>query len=196
MQQTVIAVLHARTPWNRTGRIQGKKGPPLDNDGFIETVEKVQKIAAFHLFPQLVISSDLPRSVDTARTIARMIIVPWLTDKRLQECDFGSLEECFETDLASWCSPDIIESWKTYHDGTFKYDFRPMGGEDDEAVRSRHLACWHDLATITAPPFLLTTPRTIIVVGHGRGFNTLLHTLGFVPPLLRRDDVRVISYPP
>ena len=189
MLRTVIAVPHALTAWNRINRIQGKSGPPLDDRGVIEARGKAAIITELKLGPQLVIASGLPRSDDTARTIAMVLRIPWQTDERLQECCFGSLEGCFEAELVKRYSSETVRSLENYHNGTFRYDFRSMDGEDDAAVRSRHLSLWRDLATITEVP-------TIILVGHGRGLNTLLHALGLTPPLLKRGDVRVIPYAP
>jgi broad specificity phosphatase PhoE len=60
------------------------------------------------------------------------------------------------------------------------YDFRPFGGESRDDVLARHLSVIKKLNQGNET-------STILMIGHGKGLNTLLAGLGKMPNLSRGD---------
>jgi phosphoserine phosphatase len=88
-----IALLmrHGETAWNREGRVMGRQPVDLDDEGRAQ-VELAVPLAR-HLEPEIIISSPLPRAVQSAEIIARGVGgIEILTDDRLEEVRYGAWE--------------------------------------------------------------------------------------------------------
>ena len=85
----LLIVRHAKTEWNKTGRIQGRSDVPLAEESREQSAKLWQQLADKEI--SAVFSSPLSRAVDTAKLITdgRYEIV---TDARLIERDFGEYE--------------------------------------------------------------------------------------------------------
>ncbi|MBI4120832.1 MAG: histidine phosphatase family protein [Parcubacteria group bacterium] len=178
-----ILTRHTTTDWNTAGRIQGHTDVPLGLRGKVEAEELAKTLVGFDI--QLIVSSDLKRARETAEIINVRITVPLEIDPRLRECAFGTIEGLTRQQAIDLHGPLTALNWEDNH---YAYDFRPFGGEDRDSVFARHMEVLKSLST-------RKQVSTILLVGHGRGFLTLLAGLG-QPPHLERGEYRAIEYNP
>ena len=181
MKKTLILIRHLTTTWNRRKRIQGQTDIELDEGGKQEAKALAKKLQ--HLGIGCIISSDLKRASQTAEIIAEILRVPVILDKRLRECALGTIEGLTREEAGEQYGDKILDTWDGQYDS---YDFGKYGGENKTQVFRRHLELLKEISSITAE-------KTILLVGHGRGLNTLLSALGY-PPTLERSEYRVIEY--
>jgi len=155
-------IRHAETLWNREYRIQGHADSPLtargkkDADGW---GRRLSGIAWDRIF-----GSDLGRAVDTAAIINRHLQIPFETDPRLREQDWGTwtakpadkikYEELHKLDEAQ------RSGW----------EFCPPGGEDRISVWQRSHNALVDAAR-------LWPGNTILVVTHEGVIKNLIYRL-------------------
>ena len=88
-----IALLmrHGETAWNREGRVMGRQPVDLDQGGREQVLRAVA--LARTLAPDLIVSSPLPRAVQSAEIIAQGIGgIEIITDDRLEEVRYGDWE--------------------------------------------------------------------------------------------------------
>ncbi len=176
-----LLVRHCLTDWNVAGRTQGRTDIPLNAEGRAQARVLAETLTTL-LAPPLrlggIVSSPLARARETAAIIAAFFGIVPIVDGRLAECGFGSLEGLTQAEIEERLGGPMPD-----HDEP--YDFRPFGGEDRETVIARHVAALGDHAGSGA---------RILLVGHGRGFNTLLAHLD-EPTLRERGDFRELTYP-
>ncbi len=169
----LILVRHTITPWNIEKRLQGQTDIELGQKGK-EEAESLARSLEKEVVDRIY-ASDLKRAMQTAEIIARVKKLPVSKDVRLRECSFGSIEgHTIEEVVLRYGGDDYSH-----------YDLKPYGGEDRTQVVRRHLS------------FLEETKErhdeeTVLVVGHGRSLNTLLHELGHEPNL-KRGEYRVVE---
>lgn len=112
----VTLVRHGRTSYNRQGLVQGSIDIPLDEVGLWQVNQSAQSLIELYVLPdpsrhQLVVSSDLERSMQTAHAFADRLGVEVHADERLRERHFGEfegrsgayLQANFPQDFDSWC---------------------------------------------------------------------------------------------
>lgn len=80
---------HGQTDWNLNGQIQGQNDIPLNDTGRAQASNVADRLARFDL--EYIISSDLPRAVETANIIGGKLNLRVEYDARLREYDFGIL---------------------------------------------------------------------------------------------------------
>jgi len=88
-----IALLmrHGETAWNREGRVMGRQPVDLDEAGR-QQVELAVPLARV-LAPDLIVSSPLPRAMQSAEIISRGVgAIDIITDDRLEEVRYGDWE--------------------------------------------------------------------------------------------------------
>jgi probable phosphoglycerate mutase len=131
------------------------------------------------LRPQLIVSSDLSRAMDTAAPLASACGVPVTTDPRLRETDGGSWEGRRREELLA-ADPDNYRAWLAGE------RIRPGGdGEDRQRVGARVHAAIQEVLGRTAEG-RTAEGRTAVVVTHGGAARSVL------APLLNRpfEDIR------
>ncbi len=172
-----ILVRHCTTEWNLNHKLQGQTDIPLCETG-IKEAEALAEILR-ELKIGKIVSSDLSRAAATAEIISSKIHAEVALDPRLRECAFGSLEGLHADEAAK-----IDGSQKWDRDGKYShYDYKPFGGETRGEVLARHLEVINENKFFTG---------RVLLVGHGRGLNTLLSGLG-LEPNLKRGEYRVIE---
>lgn len=91
--QRLVLVRHGVTDWNREGRFQGRRDPPLAEAGRHEAELVATRLAADDdLRPARILTSPLARAAETAATIGRAIGVTPEPDDRLMEIGQGEWE--------------------------------------------------------------------------------------------------------
>ena len=164
-----ILIRHATTAWNLEGRLQGRLDSPLVPQG-IHEIQQVTNVLQTLDITQI-FSSDLQRARQTAEIINQALRVPLSFDQRLRECSYGKAEGLTLQEIDATFGPGYaVWNRERIFDG---YDYRPIGGEAHEQVVERHLSFLDDQKRSHSP-------QTVsLIVGHGRGLNTLLTRLGY-----------------
>ena len=103
---------HGQTVWNAERRFQGQSDIPLDEVGQAQAERAARLLAA--LRPDLIVSSDLSRAVQTAAPLSRLTDLAVTLDKDLRERSGGCWEGLTDTEIrtrypvehARWTPPD------------------------------------------------------------------------------------------
>lgn len=152
----LILLRHGQTDYNVAGRMQGHLDSVLTPVGQEQAVAAAPVLAA--LGPDLLISSDLKRAVDTAEAVGAACGLPVKYDSRLRETHLGRWQgrTVAEIDLDY---PGAIAEWRS--DPTWA----PPGGESRVAVvaRSRPVVDELDAEFVDADE----TSATVLLVAHG-----------------------------
>jgi broad specificity phosphatase PhoE len=126
----IIAIRHAITEFNEKELINGTIDEPLSQKGLQQLPELVDSLTDYMF--NVVYTSPMKRSIQTAQPIAERYKVPIRTDKRLTEVDMGSFNG------RSWDA--TIPHFGLNSSGvlsTCEYDFTPYGGENADQTRLR-----------------------------------------------------------
>jgi probable phosphoglycerate mutase len=155
-------IRHAETLWNRESRIQGHRDSPLTARG--KKAAEAWGIRLSGIAWDRIFGSDLGRAVDTAAIINHHLQIPFETDPRLREQDWGKwtaepadkikYEELHKLDEAQ------RSGWQ----------FCPPGGEDRISVWQRS----HNALVDAARQW---TGNTILVVTHEGVIKNLIYRL-------------------
>ena len=143
----VVAIRHAPTAWNATGRIQGHVDMPLSEDGRRALTRRrlPERFGAYRVH-----SSPLARAVETAALLGLDASV---LDRRLMEMDWGEWEGATRAVLAA-ADPDGVARNEARGP-----DFRPPGGESPREVQVR-LLDWARSVAAGPPPGAARTHRS------------------------------------
>ena len=155
MTRRLILVRHGVTGWNREGRFQGQKNPPLTDEGRLEAELLAVRIATdAELRPVRIVASPLRRAMDTARAMAAAAgDVPLAPDPRLMEIGQGEWEGRTHAELA-------VEDADRYHAWRARAgEEQPPGAEPLDAAYERVAALLADVEAAEAWP--------TCVVSHG-----------------------------
>lgn len=88
---TLLIIRHGETPLNVT-RVLQPADTPLSSNGLAQAAALAQRLAGdAALRPTALVSSDLPRALQTAQAIAAACGLPLLTSPLLHERNFGDL---------------------------------------------------------------------------------------------------------
>ncbi|TQQ79610.1 histidine phosphatase family protein [Halonotius roseus] len=88
---TLVVVRHGETMWNRQQRVQGWAAVGLTDRGHRQAAALADAVADSYAVDR-VVSSDLRRTLETARPLARAVDCEPTTDRRWRERDFGVLQ--------------------------------------------------------------------------------------------------------
>lgn len=128
----LVLLRHGQTDFNVAGRMQGHLDSQLTDVGRAQAVAVAPAIAA--MAPDLLISSDLRRAVDTADVLGAASGLPVKLDPRLRETHLGEWQGATVDEVElSW--PGAIAEWRS------DPGWAPPGGESRIEVvrRSRPL---------------------------------------------------------
>jgi broad specificity phosphatase PhoE len=127
---------HGETDYNATGRMQGHLDSVLTEVGRNQARFAVPALARFS--PDIVVTSDLRRAMDTATTFTDQVGVPLRVDKRLRETNLGLWQGKTSAEVdEQW--PGARQVWQT--DPTWT----PPGGESRPEVANRAAEVVSDL---------------------------------------------------
>jgi broad specificity phosphatase PhoE len=147
---TLILVRHGETLWNVEVRFQGQRDIGLNERGREQARQVAEHLRGAPI--QAVYSSDLIRSVDTARAIADVHGLSVSTDAALRERNFGVWEGLNREEVSAlWA-----EEWQRWRQA----ECAPPDGETVEEVVARVKVKITEI--VSAHP-----DQTIVAVGHG-----------------------------
>jgi 2,3-bisphosphoglycerate-dependent phosphoglycerate mutase len=148
----VFLLRHGETAWNVERRLQGHLDVALNDVGRWQAAQLGRALQGEGL--AAVYSSDLARSLDTARAVAQASGLPLHTDATLRERSFGRLEGLSYEEVEQHWPQDALH-WRQREP-----DFRVGGGESLTTFSARSVAAVS--ACAAAHP-----GQAIAVVAHG-----------------------------
>jgi probable phosphoglycerate mutase len=157
--RSLLLVRHGVTDWNREGRFQGHKDPPLAIGGQRQAKLLGERLTRAGPVPDLIVTSPLGRALQTAELIAHALRrgghpAPVQLDTRLMEIGQGDWEGRTHAELA-------VEDAERYHAWrTSGSDLQPPNAEPIEDAYRRVGELLDELLPRHAD-------RTICLVSHG-----------------------------
>ena len=106
---TVVLWRHGQTDFNKEQRLQGQVDIALNDDGRRQAT--LAATALTGLEPTRIITSDLARATETAKTLADLTGIVPIPDPRLRERSFGAWEGLTQGEIKQgW--PDAFQAWR------------------------------------------------------------------------------------
>jgi probable phosphoglycerate mutase len=152
---TLVFVRHGETPWNRERRVQGWAPVGLSERGQRQAGALADAIADRFEVDRL-LSSDLRRTVETARPLGRAVGCEPTPDRRWRERDFGVLQGLSYGELFLGYPEFTLTEV-----GYTAAEARPEGGESLIEQRDRIIDA---LTTLVDD---MDSDETVVVVTHG-----------------------------
>ncbi|MGI8761277.1 MAG: histidine phosphatase family protein [Jatrophihabitantaceae bacterium] len=165
----LVLLRHARTAWNAERRFQGQSDPPLDEVGRSQADEVAPMIAA--LRPDLLVSSDAARAMQTAVPIGVATGLRVRPDVRLRERSLGHWEGLTRDDVAARF-PDEYGDWVAGRDVSRR------GGESREQVAERALAAFAELPQVGLAVLVTHSATAMTLCAALLGISQEVHALG------------------
>jgi broad specificity phosphatase PhoE len=150
---SIYTIRHGETDFNRQKRYAGTLDVPLNQSGIENVHEARRKIELLGLKFDLVISSALRRSIDSALILSGDI--PLVRTALCNERDYGKMQGLTSEEVKA-LNPEILYMWV----GGDKHSLNPPGGESFEILRSRAEQFFEYLMGHYAN-------RSLLVVSHG-----------------------------
>lgn len=165
----LVLLRHGESVWNAEGRIQGQRGSGLTEVGRAQAQATAAALAAAHPHAR-VVTSDLPRCLETTAPLTAALGVEAELEPLLRERAFGDWEGLLRDEMASR-DPERWERWRAGDDVIAE-----VGGESSTALVDRIEPVFRAL--------LATTPdgATTVAVTHGGPVWHGTHRLLGVPP--------------
>ena len=160
---------HGRTAWNAQRRFQGQADPPLDEIGRAQAYEVAAFVAA--LRPQLLVSSDAARAMQTAELIGAATGLAVRAEPRLRERSLGHWEGLTRDEVATRY-PDEFADWIAGRDVSRR------GGESRDEVASRALAAVHALPGVEISVLVTHSATAMALCNALLGMSQAMHVLG------------------
>lgn len=157
MSVEITFIRHGQTAGNAAGRWQGHTNSSLTDLGNAQAALVGKRLADQHF--DLVIASDLDRTVETAAALQR----PVETDERWREPFFGEWEDLTTAEIMSR-SPDDLSALFSGE------DIAPGGGERLSEVMERTSAALADVVARIGS-------GSVVIVSHGMALLTLFSSL-------------------
>jgi broad specificity phosphatase PhoE len=162
----LLVVRHGETDLNRTMRMQGVSAHLMNERGRRQIEAAARRVAGEGF--RVVFASDLPRAVETARTLAAGAGAEVRIDPRLREQNLGDWEGEVWPDLPRLFGAGTIERYQT------DPDFAPPGGESRRQVLARMDAFLSELPAHHPG-------ETVLAVGHGGTLLVLMYRVLGIP---------------
>lgn len=165
----MVLLRHGRTAWNAERRFQGQADPPLDDVGRAQAYEVAALVAA--LAPEVLVSSDAARAVQTAAPIAEITGLDVLADARIRERSLGHWEGLTRDDVAQRY-PDEYADWIAGRDVSRR------GGETRDHVAARALAAFTELPEVATAVLVTHSATAMALCSALLGMRQEVHVLG------------------
>lgn len=158
----VLLLRHGRTEWNASGRFQGQQDSALDGIGRAQAAAAAVAVAPMQ--PDVVLSSDLTRALDTAGYVGDETGLRVVADARLREIHLGRWEGLTRAEARAQF-PDEYASWQA------GIDARRGDGETYAEVGARAVSCVLESLDRLGPGSL------VVAVTHGGTARAAIGTL-------------------
>jgi probable phosphoglycerate mutase len=165
----LVLLRHGRTAWNAERRFQGQADPPLDDVGVAQAYVVADLIAA--LQPDVVVSSDASRAMQTAVPVAERIGLDVLPDARLRERSLGHWEGLTRDEVAARY-PDEFADWIAGRDVSRR------GGETRADVAARAYAAFRELPDVPVALIVTHSATAMALSARLLGLSQDVHVLG------------------
>jgi probable phosphoglycerate mutase len=166
----LILIRHGETDWNRELRFQGQVDVPLNAIGLAQARRVAARLATENV--QQLVSSDLMRALQTARSVAehglRSLPPDPVLDAALREQSFGVVDGMRVADIKQ----HHAEAWAQWV--RFEADYAFAGGESTRQFHARVLAAVQALAR-------KHPQQTLVVVTHGGVLDMIYRTAQGLP---------------
>ena len=126
---SIILIRHGETDWNIEGRYQGQADPPLNTQGLLQAQELVHKLENVGI--QVLYTSPLQRTKQTADILASNLMVPVIDEPRLMEIHQGDWQTRLRSEIES-LYPQLFSNWESN-----PWEVSPPGGEHLSQVQAR-----------------------------------------------------------
>ena len=165
----LVLLRHGRTAWNAERRFQGQADPPLDTVGLAQAYEVAAMIAA--LEPDVLVSSDAARALQTAEAVGAATGLDVLPDVRLRERSLGHWEGLTREEVADRY-PDEFADWLAGRDVTRR------GGESRPQVAARAVAALDDVPDVDLAVAVTHSATAMAACAALLGLGQDVHVLG------------------
>jgi probable phosphoglycerate mutase len=165
----LVLLRHGRTAWNAERRFQGQADPPLDEVGRAQAYEVAALIAA--LRPELLVSSDAARALQTAEIVGEVVALPVVKEPRLRERNLGHWEGLTRREVAERY-PDEYADWMA------GLDVSRRGGETRDQVAERAGAAWAELPVVGTTVLVTHSATAMALTNSLLGIAQSVHPLG------------------
>ncbi|MDO4263441.1 MAG: histidine phosphatase family protein [Deinococcus sp.] len=105
---SLILIRHGQTALNAQGRFQGQTDTPLDGTGRAQVQATAQRLRAEGVHSPLILSSDLPRAVQTAQIVQAAVGGALETTPALREIAFGDWDQRSITEIETQFPDDYL----------------------------------------------------------------------------------------
>lgn len=166
-----LLIRHGETLWNREQRIQGQKNSELSPAGVEQALAAAACLGAESA--DLLVSSDLDRTMQTAAPISVATGLPIEAHAGLRERAFGIFEGCTLAEIAERF-PDHHARWRSRDPA-----YAMPGGESLLQMRVRVKATLESIAT--------RGHRKVLVVTHGGVLDAIYRLATGTPDEAKRD---------
>lgn len=161
----IFLVRHGQTEWNLQKRLQGQKNPGLNHVGKNQALKIARYLKRNEEFIDIIYSSSLQRSRETAEIIAQHITTTQLfRRKELNEMCYGELEGRLESEIS-------LELDRYLRD---KANYQFPGGENYDQVLAR-------VKKITKKILAKCQKSNVLIVGHQAVNRAILGSLLDLP---------------
>ncbi len=156
---------HGETDWNRERRFQGHTDIALNENGRNQALELRKPIA--DLKPELILSSDLSRALETAKIVSEGLFIPIHLSEALREARLGAPEGQLRDDIIRIYGEDNWQKWLSVD--PVHIDFCYPEGETKRQTRDRAMNFISQ--EIKTRPNL----KTLAVSTHGGTLRRVVH---------------------
>ncbi len=156
---------HGETDWNRERRFQGHTDIPLNEQGRQQALQLKTELAPFS--PELILSSDLSRALETAQIVSEGLFVPIHVSEGLREAKLGNPEGQLRDDIIKNYGEQNWQQWLSIDPKDI--DFAFPNGETKRQQRDRALK--FILQEMEGRPEL----KSLAVSTHGGTLRRLVH---------------------
>jgi probable phosphoglycerate mutase len=179
METHIFLLRHGETEWNAARRLQGQSDSPLTEAGRAQLPAVARRVAA--LDPDVIISSDLGRAMETARGVSEGLDIGIEPNQVFRERSFGHLEGLSWEEVSRRYPEEYAEA------RTNRWHFTPPGGESWNDAAGRVVAGLEELVMRHAG-------KRLLIVSHGGVCQLVVrHVLGIPNELPRRFEIRNLS---
>ncbi len=172
---------HGECPLNISDHIQGQRFDGiLTARGKKQALHTAKKLKDKQI--EIIISSPLKRTIQTAKIVSSLLQVPILIDHRFIEVNMGIIEG-MHISIVEKEYQNLYNQWRTDTNGNTRF----TGGETKQEVRNRIINGLNYYAT-------KTTYQNIGISSHGIAISQILQHLGYKYTNISNGSILHISY--